>query len=639
MSASAAFPDFGNGVGYIYYTDEAGTFPPPSWTFLAYDLPATGEPNLASVKLYAMMRAAYMAPPPGSTHAYAVFTVTSAAADNLSTLTIDGVSQITAAVAMTVGDTTASATSIKNAINSHVAASGSDYSASSSANVVYIRRVNAGSGGNGDIVAFSFSGASTATTTTVGGGDEVGNPRFRIWLDANYSASPSATVKSASAVDITEFVWKLGLESPRRIGVATISGGTTVLERESSDATFYLNGTNAPPNNRLQELTYLGANPGDRIRFIGDSALLPSVIENGTVNIVMKGLGDMDLVSAVDSIVLEYNEDNGTEQWFEVNRSPFIDSTRARANGIVVPLNAGTHIQTVPGSGSLTIAPGLTGTPPANTTYKSIVKLQGTISLVGNYSIQLDPSGSLLAGDRGIIYGGTSNVTVGAFAITVSDAVVTFNRIIPAPLALTGNWAVEWLYDGSNFNATLVPGIDTAGSITNAALAAGAVTDAKVTDVSGTKLTNATVSLAKLDSSLQLTISAIQIYTVTRVVTSAEILTGNATPIDLIAAPGAGFAIHVISVTEQVFFNTTVYATNTTYDIKAQTATVGQYRSTGGLLATVNTKRIVPQFTTFAAGSTQIVENVPIQFFVPAGDPTAGDSDIEITLNYRVVTF
>ena len=118
-------------------------------------------------------------------------------------------------------------------------------------------------------------------------------------------------------------------------------------------------------------------------------------------------------------------------------------------------------------------------------------------------------------------------------------------------------------------------------------------------------------------------------------IATADVLKLNATPIEIIAAPGAGFAIEVLSASIRVVFNTTAYATNTGISLMAATTTEQQTDS--------EINQTANAFTQFEPNSgapdeVQIVENQPIRVFVQSGNPTAGDSDIKIYVTYRIIT-
>jgi hypothetical protein len=117
---------------------------------------------------------------------------------------------------------------------------------------------------------------------------------------------------------------------------------------------------------------------------------------------------------------------------------------------------------------------------------------------------------------------------------------------------------------------------------------------------------------------------------------SADVLTLNSTPIDIVPAQGVGTAIEVISASVKIDFNTTAYATNTVIMLITDTATSQQ--SNANINATSNQ---IGKFRNTEVGSpslTQLIENKALNVFVDTGNPTAGDSDITVYVTYRVIT-
>ena len=118
---------------------------------------------------------------------------------------------------------------------------------------------------------------------------------------------------------------------------------------------------------------------------------------------------------------------------------------------------------------------------------------------------------------------------------------------------------------------------------------------------------------------------------------SADVLQLNTTPLTIVPAQGTGKGIEVIGASVKVDFNTTPYATNIMItlitsgatepqadnSIDASVTRIGKFRhrSTSGSLAT----------------ATQVLANAPLQVSVATGNPTAGDSDIEVFVLYRVI--
>lgn len=131
------------------------------------------------------------------------------------------------------------------------------------------------------------------------------------------------------------------------------------------------------------------------------------------------------------------------------------------------------------------------------------------------------------------------------------------------------------------------------------------------------------------------------IQTVKTTVTSVQILQLNTTPIQLIPAPGAGFAIDVISIVASIAtYAGTPYATNTTLLYIIDTATVEFALESHILVSTVAriNKSIFGNANAFGATSTQLLENKALMVKANTGNPTAGNSDINFYITYKIIT-
>ena len=128
----------------------------------------------------------------------------------------------------------------------------------------------------------------------------------------------------------------------------------------------------------------------------------------------------------------------------------------------------------------------------------------------------------------------------------------------------------------------------------------------------------------------------VQMYCRKTLLTSAQILALNTTPITLVPAPGAGRAIIPINVVARLTYNSVAYATNTSMEIR--------YTNGSG---TVLTSASLAALLTAVANKTQAVDmtgseftalpNAPIVVDVATGNPTAGNSTVEFTVFYMEV--
>jgi hypothetical protein len=120
-------------------------------------------------------------------------------------------------------------------------------------------------------------------------------------------------------------------------------------------------------------------------------------------------------------------------------------------------------------------------------------------------------------------------------------------------------------------------------------------------------------------------------------IATADVLHLNTTPIEIVAAPGAGYAIEVISASMKMVYNSATYATNTSLELLTAGATNSQ-ASTVIKNSASTIRRFADATTLASATATQLVDNAALNVTVASGDPTAGDSDITIYVTYRIIT-
>lgn len=145
------------------------------------------------------------------------------------------------------------------------------------------------------------------------------------------------------------------------------------------------------------------------------------------------------------------------------------------------------------------------------------------------------------------------------------------------------------------------------------------------------------VDIDEMVTKMQQVNNCICIHEHSQVITSAELLASNTTPIQLISAPPAGFIYDVISVFASTDGNYVAppYATNTTIEVIEQGATVAMFTSEF-LESTINrTVKFTPNAVTVASNTNMVSNAILLKTF--AGDPTAGTYDIKVYIAYRVV--
>jgi hypothetical protein len=118
-------------------------------------------------------------------------------------------------------------------------------------------------------------------------------------------------------------------------------------------------------------------------------------------------------------------------------------------------------------------------------------------------------------------------------------------------------------------------------------------------------------------------------------IASADVLTLNSTPLTIVSAV-SGYAIEVVSASVKLDFNTTAYGTTAAILLKT-TGANNRQAEVSVLDATVSTIR---NFTTFQATEptdVQMITNADLTVEAKSNNPTTGDSDITVFVNYRLI--
>ena len=116
-------------------------------------------------------------------------------------------------------------------------------------------------------------------------------------------------------------------------------------------------------------------------------------------------------------------------------------------------------------------------------------------------------------------------------------------------------------------------------------------------------------------------------------VSSAEILSLNTTPKELIPAPGAGKYIDIISAQFSLTYGTTDYSYSPSPSDVTLTYGTNQCSGRISLNASTTTFQVIPIASVY-----DISTNTAVNFYCSTGNPTSGDSTVDIYLTYRVVT-
>lgn len=118
---------------------------------------------------------------------------------------------------------------------------------------------------------------------------------------------------------------------------------------------------------------------------------------------------------------------------------------------------------------------------------------------------------------------------------------------------------------------------------------------------------------------------------------TASVLTLYSTPVTIVDAPGAGYAIEVLSVIFQIDYGLSSYSGNYDLEIKCSGATNAQF-SGEVLWMAMDGQKFLSREEAFGPSQTQILENASLVATVATGNPSTGDSDITIYVRYRIIS-
>ena len=648
MTPFQALGGLGQG-GYVYVTGVDGA------TLIGKGWPNTNalDPLFRGINTRIRQDAQLVQSLQGVFSAYAILDITAVAAPGLQllTATINGVSQISAAVNLVNGDPTASAAAVVANINAYVAIP--DYRAVSFGGTVYIISNVAGSGPNGDVFAFTVDVGVTATGEDVQGGQD-NSALYDGLLGHRYFIDIGATDPAVlSGTEITTAVYaslRPGLPS---VITAVPTGSKINVERTGADITVIVASGGASVV--IDEIVNPDAVVGDIVRLHGTSAassILVQTASGGTTNLYPSGGADFLSEGLEDTLVLQYGNDATTGLgWYSqgATKQP-VDVADLRAASIPASPTGLTSIALVNG--------GLVSTVNPNTQSHDIRITGSGYVLAGNNTFTGTNAGTEIVGDTLTYYGN------GATATYAGGAIIIAGKTVPESVAATGQWKAEVICTSVGpavwFCKAIESDFSTTQFIDNAHILDGVIdlgvkglaasaTDAlyPVNTINGTKLIDASIpagkygaasiALTDLDAAVQASLGSNIIVSKVTVAT-ADVLQLNATPYQLIAAPGAGFAIEVLAVYGRIVFNTTAYNTNVTMQLLCGAGGQPLYQS--ALILTAAATRIlgIPGVAPTSILTEYVVENTAINLYVTAGNPLAGDSDLELYLTYRIIT-
>jgi hypothetical protein len=140
----------------------------------------------------------------------------------------------------------------------------------------------------------------------------------------------------------------------------------------------------------------------------------------------------------------------------------------------------------------------------------------------------------------------------------------------------------------------------------------------------------------------QLAAGGVEHLEVTGTITSSEILALNATPKELIAAPGAGKAIIVDEIELFLSFGTTAYVAGVgedlTIEYSAGVDIATWDNDTDDILVGIADERRINRPTVYDVVDATTIDNEAVNASIAVGEVLTGDSDIKYRITYKVVT-
>ena len=624
----------GNGQGFIYVTDQSNNI----LGGVGWDNDAVGLARLQWEFLYRNPRSTNA----GIATSFAQMTAVDAGGDNLTAFTINGVSQVNPAslpIAMVAGSITLSVTAIVNAMNAYTAPSPDDYRGfKTSAATFAISRILAGAAANGDAVSLTFDGDTVVTATDISGGSDQNVAPFKFWIDV--SAGAVEDVLGPGAVDITDVASYQPLNTPTDIQTVAVSSNTITIHREVQNARVEINGVSSVGNaNHITAIIYEGGMKGDVVTFCGiDGSPAPAVFEQGPF--IPIDLPTISLAGYANTLTMSYDG----SAWSQVVPShPSVEYLRSQGQNL--PIQPGVNLLEPNTAGIHTLHPGVAGTDSASNTYSQDIALSGSpITLTGDLEFKVDIDATFSnVGDSGVIYGNGLAITPGIHTVAFSDNGAV-KATLPSELAASGLWQASWniIEMGGSPNAqfSVVPVFDAAatGFITDSMVVSldGAKLDAASVDGS-TKLVDDSVTEVKLDTIVRAKLNVQGRNRVAISIPTAQVLTLNSVPVLAIPAPGANKVIKVESWTAKITYNSAAYATNVTLQLLFTGSGSPVASEATFLTRTANGTVNMPLKTNAGISTTQLLANTALYINVATGDPTAGNSDIVLYIDYSIL--
>lgn len=329
----------------------------------------------------------------------------------------------------------------------------------------------------------------------------------------------------------------------------------------------------------------------------------------------------------------------------------------AAGGDIILPVGSAIDIyQLLPNGGAITLVDNLTfsssGTPKVGHEFRFLYGggvTQGAFA-VEFFGVELTDDQALVKQEVSCYYNGTawevritkdsSDGNEDILGGDIVDESVSTNKI--ADDAITLGKMAHLAARGYLIRGGVSGAPEGVNAVTSGNLVMGNGTDVVSQAMSGDATINGSgviaIGAGKVTTAMLAFTLADQLLEASLTIPTASVLTLNGTPLTIVAAPGAGKYIEVVSASCTMTFVSAAYATNTTLQLICTGADIAQVQDTAILISTVTKNTKFKDVTSATAGQTQIITNAALQVKIATGNATLGDSNLIIKCLYRIVT-
>ena len=199
-----------------------------------------------------------------------------------------------------------------------------------------------------------------------------------------------------------------------------------------------------------------------------------------------------------------------------------------------------------------------------------------------------------------------------------------FGAVIPSILQ-NKQWNLTATYDGAAWVVRVLPDFEQNLIVSSDNIEDAAITDAKVSSLSGSKIAAGTIDDSKFDSSLG------SLKKVSGTLGPVFVVNLNTVPVTVIPAV-AGKSLVIVKATVTIYGGGVAYTVNTNLQFRCVGASAAQVElDCLGTLASISQSLVE---ATPPAGATQVIQGVGIEGFIETADPAAGDRIVDYEIFY-----